>query len=428
MNTLPALALALIVLLVGPAPAQEAVSGGGSFSARIARAPGQERVAELLARRLLTVRSNTADPAGDPHWSCSYPEVPDATGHFLISDDGSTFVALTGTFAPARVVVRVFRFGEQVASYTGRDIDLGRGEFSTEDGRLTWLSGAEDRVGLAWRETLNGPSLVLELESTLGWGRVIDLTEGQILTGREASVPVLEPGVDPKLRGVVQVPRVDSFSLPDVALAGVPVELHVEGTHPVANWQLCGFTVDVLDLDGFDLRIVPQTRPPTPGTLPGQRLTGFRGQAALHGLAPGRYLIHVEGSEPDGLRLPAHTLEVLPARVRARLHTTGGIMGLDESIALFIPGVLRVTSSRSSPDDSPHYFQASPERVAELEQALFALALQSPGSRTTRGAADLFHFRLDWWAGDAWRSVEREEGTLEGPVGDLIQVLRRAAR
>ena len=428
MNTLPALALAFATLLAGPASAQEVVSGDGSFSAVIARAPGQERVADLLARRLLTVRSSTADPAAAPHWSCPYPEVPDAEGRLLLSNDGSTLVALTGTFMPSRVIVRVFRFGEQVASYTGRDIDLGRGEFSIEDGRLTWLTGAEDRVELAWRETPDGPSLVLELESALGWERAIDLTEGRILTDRVASVPVLKPGIDPKLRGVARVPRVDRFNLPEIVLAGVPVELHVEGTHPVANWQLCGFEVAILDQEGFDLRIVPQTRPPTPGTLPGQRLTGFRGQAVLHGLAPGRYLIHVEGSEPDELRLPSHSLEVLPSRVRARLRTTGGIAGIDESIDLFIPGVLRVTSARSSPDQPPHYFLASPERVAELEQALFALALQTPASQTTRGAADMFHYRLDWWAGDAWRSVERDDGTAEGPVGDLISALRRAAR
>lgn len=428
MNTLPALALTLAVLLAGPVSAQEATSANGRFTARIARAPGQERVAELLARRLLTVRASAADPAAKPTWSCTYPEVPGPTGHYLISGDGSTFVALTGVFAPARSVVRVFRFGEQVASYTGRDIDLGRGEFSTADGQVTWLQEPGDRVALAWGETPNGPSLVLELESTLGWKRSLDLTEGGLLTGSAATVPVLKPGIDPKLRGVVQVPRVERFSLPAIALAGVPVELQVEGTHPVANWQLCGFTVDVLDLEGFELRIVPQTRPPTPGTLPGQRLVGFNGQAALHGLAPGRYLIRVEGSEPDELKLPARTLEVLPARVRARLRISGGIAGVQESIDLFVPGVLRMTSSRSSPDDPPRYLLASPEHVAELEQALFALALKSPDSQTTRMAADLFHYHLEWWAGDAWRSVERDDGTLQGPVGDLIGALRRAAR
>ena len=73
-------------------------------------------------------------------------------------------------------------------------------------------------------------------------------------------------------------------------------------------------------------------------------------------------------------------------------------------------------------------YAIGPAALAVIDEALLALAGTSPESQTTSGAADLFHYRLDWWAGDAWRRVERDDGTARGPVGDLITALRAASR
>lgn len=420
--------LALALFACGPVQDHDAgaVSANGRFEARIARAPGQERVADRLARRLLTVRDTTADPAGEPLWESAWRELLDPGARYLVSDDGSTFVAVASSYQLARAVVRVFRFGEQTDELVGRDIGLERGEFTLGTGETTWLSDPEDSVQLAWRETPDGPALVLELGSVLGWTRDVDLTQGGLLGEAAPSSAVLRPGVDPRLRNVVQAARVTKFNLPARVLGGLPVVVHLEGTFPTANWQLCGFDVEVLDAAGFELLITPQTRPGK-GALAGQVITAFRGQAELHGLVPGRYLIYLRGSEPQEHRLPARSLEVLPSRLRASLRTTGGIAGIDETIELFAPGILRLTSGRTSADTPPRYVQLSPERQADLERALGLLAGERPGSRKTQGAADFLEYHLEWWSGEDWLAVDRDDGTIADEVGPLIHALQRSA-
>ena len=94
-------ALALALCAQGePAGAVVVHSRGGHFRAQLAKAPGQERVADAIARWKLEV----GDAAGRALWSSFHP-APGATQRFLLAQDGSFFAVVDTHYGDAKAVV-----------------------------------------------------------------------------------------------------------------------------------------------------------------------------------------------------------------------------------------------------------------------------------------------------------------------------------
>jgi hypothetical protein len=405
-----------------PAPggAIEVAAPSGRCVARIAKLPGQERLADALARWQLSVHDLAQ---GRELWSMHYPHDP-APARYFISDDGSTFVRLSEAFSEARPVVRIDRFGELVAEHAGAELGLGRDDVVRDARGARWLVEAGDRLTWGWGETGAGPALLLALESERGWRREVDASLGVILAlGEHGGLgePQVIPGfpADTQPAPVLQVPYVTEALIPRVSLGALPLRIGVAGQHATPNWKLYAFALRRESQD--HLVLVPYSQPPPRDSLQAHVIEGFQGEALVQGLAPGRYRITLAGSEAAAEH-PTGEVEVLPGRLHVRLEIHGGLLGVSDVVELFKPGIARAARSRSPEDAPPRHL--TPEELHQLQQLLDALPAEPRSSRTP-GAADMFEYRLGWWAGDGWRAVVLDDGTAQGPAGGLIELLGR---
>jgi hypothetical protein len=421
------LALALLPLMAlapqGSVPRElDIPSDDGRWVARVRKMPGQERVDDRLARWELAVHDTSR---GEVLWSCPFPRhgpvVPEE-GQFFLSADGSTLARVAWTYAGSRPVVFVHRFGAVVAEIEGGDLRLERSQLHVTGEGTTWFGAEGDVARMDWFESEVGPWLGLELESSRGWQRRIDLSAGEVHEDFEWA-PQVSPIVHPELVDLVRPPTVSEVRVDPYALFGVPVRVTVIGTHPTPNWQQGGFGLQVLGEDGTELVVLPMSQPPPTRSFSAQVIEGFSSNAQLLGLAPGRHTVTAHGAEPEEARVEPRSFEVLPGRLRARLETSGGIAGVDDSVELFVPGVARIRRGFDG-EDGPRLRHVHPDVLDRIDAVLVRMPHELRSSAPSVGS-DHFRYRLGYWAGDAWVQAELDDGNARGVVAELIDQLRR---
>ena len=412
--------LALTLLAQGITPF-DLPSSNGRYVARARKEPGQELVDDRIARWRLTVRDTAR---GEELWSCPFPRrgpLDPSAAPFFLSADGSTLARLTRVFSGARPVVFIHRFGAVVAEIDGDSFAFDRSDLAVTSEGTTWL-GEEDSVRMDWFENEAGPWLGLEIEAARGWTRRVDLSIG-LVVGPAVALPQVSPIVHPELVELVRPPFVTGLSVPAYSLWGVPLLVSIEGAHPTPNWIQGGFELQVIDLEARELLLLPLSQPPPVRSVSAQVIERFTAEAQILNVAPGVHTLTVRGAEPEEERVEPRTFEVLPGRLRVRLVTTGGIAGVNDAVELFVPGVARVRRSFGG-GAGPVLHHVAPDVLDRIDAVLGDLP-RRPRSGTAAVGADLFHYRLGWWAGDGWVEVELDEGTARGAAAELIGLLRR---
>ena len=219
-------------------------SHDGRYAARIEKVAGHERLADALARWELTV---TDTARGEPLWSVPYPHQAEVARYFT-APDGTSFVRLGEPLHrwPAGRPHRPLR--EATRSSWSAATSPSSGTTSCARTRAAfWLTEEGDSAELGWHDTVHGPALVLALESTRGWRRELDVSMGLVPPpfefGELAVVPGFPDGTLPADQ--LDVPYVTSVRVPSVALAGLPLAVHVAGRHSTPNWKFFAFQVAV---------------------------------------------------------------------------------------------------------------------------------------------------------------------------------------
>jgi hypothetical protein len=389
-------------------PAVEARTGDGRFVARIARAEGQEKVPESLARYRLNVLEQLADSRESLRWSVLYPFEGEAA-RFVLAPGGRAFAEARERCSDGRTVLSVQTAGGRT-QWTGAELEITR-EMRGGDNRDEWLDPARE-TRVAWTDGPFGPFLELSLPLRDGSDRRIDVLAGRWMgDGRTATV---EPAVQGGLPERVAVPYVHSVQVPRVVRAGRPIQISIQGRHATPNWRLLGFE---LEREDGVLHLTPRSE--APDGVQAQVLSNFQVGAILRDVPVGRYVLRVEGWSPGGRPF---VLDVVPEHLCARLETRGGFAGVEQVVELYDVGLLR---RRWRPDQPAEFVELAAERQALLEG--LRAALPSEGrSATTKGAADLFLHTLGYWSGEEWITVqvddlaatEAERAFLEGLRAD----------
>lgn len=398
----------------GECHAVEVRSPSGHFTAQIAKAPGQERVSDALARWRLTVRE-TEPLDGSAPWTCAIAHRPGDRWRFL-AEDGRSYVEVEPVYSASRPLVRVWGPAGERFALSAAQLDLEQRR--TNDAQPPWLK-AEHGVTLEWQETPRGPVQVAHFTTLAGAERWLDLETGDVRASAALdSTPLALP--DAALAGVnvLAAPYVKNFDCAAQIHWGEALEVRVSGSHPTPNWRNVGFQLERSGERNEVLRLLPMSSPPPANSPQLQVLQGYHATAQIVGLAPGRYTLRVEGR---GDEQPAErSLEVLPARPALWMRTRGGIAGVERSVRLYRGGVAVVESKNPSRD--PRITLLAPREVARLEDLLRQAEKDAPAGRS--GVVDAFEHELSWRSGerDLVRSVE-SPGEL-GAAGELARVLQ----
>ncbi len=363
----------------------DVVSANGCYTARVRRAPGSEGRPGPLARWRVVVE----DADGTERWSALLFWDGSAR-HWLLSDDGSTFVHVREDFHDFQEVLEILREGRAVSGPSGSAFELDpRDVERTATGKL-WLAHDGVPRGTTWLETAGGPRLVLPLVCRDGRERVVDLETGRLLRAEDfaalATVTVT-PALEARLAALVERPYVARWVAPARVRAGHPVVVDVVADHPTAGWRFEGFVLVQSGEHGRDLELAPWSRKPV--GVAAQALVPVRPRAELEGLAPGRYRLRVVGRasvEPGW-----GELEVLPADHLGSFRRSGGIQGLAEDCEVLGRGEARFYSER----DGARTRCLSRAALARIEELLARLPESSP--RAPSEGADFFHYRIVHW-------------------------------
>jgi hypothetical protein len=412
--------VALLVALAMQEPAPDAWpqvevrSPNGRRVARIAKAGGQERVADALARWQVSVSSTQHEgtPEGAPDmWSGPYPHRPGQ--HYLLSDDGLLLVQVSAAYSASHTMVRIHREGRELADLAGADLDLEQRALPKEaGGERAWLAAGAEPT-LAWSTTGDGPELRLGLSCSDGRTRTVNALTGRLVREQPAEALLqIDPAVVAEAQAACELPYVRAVRAPRFVPAGTPVTLEVEGDFPTPGWRLLGFR-----LDATAELVILALRLENPAA---QVLKSYSSKVAVHGLAPGSHTLFVRGREGEPGQAVA--IEVLPSRLRLSLAISGGFVGLRETFELFEAGVLRVQS---------RFFEGERfglARWAAMElDALVAALPATDSERLTPGAADMLHMRLSYWREGSWVTLVVDDGTAAGATAALIERVRAMA-
>lgn len=390
----------------------EVTSQGGLFVARLAKAQGQERVPDAIARWKLSV----LDTDGREQWSCFHP-APQAGERHLLSEDGAVFVTLHPQWSDSRAVVTL-RAGEgQPTQVFGGELGLSREALRGADPAGTWLAQTEAPARFAWIPGPFGPHQVLELDCVDGATHRLDLASGLPLDAGGGQVEVrVEPPFEDETVPPSRVPPVERFSAPDHVAGDEPLVVRIEGAHPNPGWNVFAFGLEPTGDDGRTLLITPRARPPMPGGLVVQQIEPYVAEARIVGLPPGTWKVQVKGRDgPAGAPLP---VEVTPGGVLAVLHTTGGFLGLDQTLTLYENGVVEI--DRNRPERHGMSF-APPRAFATARMLLSRLAPVSPGVSAT--GSDMLQYVLRWRRPEGWHEILADDGTLRGELRTTIEAL-----
>lgn len=386
-------------------------SRGGHFRALLAKAPGQERVADAIARWKLVV----SDAEGRALWSAFHP-APGATQRFLLAQDGSRFAVVDTHYGDAKAVVTL-RLGEDVDRVFGGQLGMDAARLRTAQPAGTWLAEGEEAVRFSWLLGPFGPMQMLDLACFDGVVRRIDLTSGLPLDAGGGQVPVrVEPVFEGETVPPSAIPAVLSASAPEEVFGDEGLVITIEGTHPNPGWRVFAFALEPGGEDGRTLVIAPRAKPPMPGGLQVQKVEPWTAQATLRGLPPGEHRIQVRGS--DGPVGPPLAVRVRAGGILASLAVQGGILGLDERVTLFQNGTVAVESNR--PERESLRF-AAPRAFATAAGLLSALPPLAPGPGPQ--GADLMRYRLTWRVADRWHEVSGDDGNVRGELRRAIDAL-----
>ncbi|MBM3990164.1 MAG: hypothetical protein FJ298_04045 [Planctomycetes bacterium] len=416
-----AFALALLGAQQQPAARLEpltVVSASGHFRAEIARAKGQERVPDALARWTLSVHPNPSLESGAARWSASYPHRATPRWH-LLSDDGLAFVSVDREYGESRDLVSIWRTGERQAEFSAALLDLDRGRADRRaDG--AWLA-SDVPPALRWGETSAGPQVFLALVTNRGEERFVDLARGALSrTLGELSEPWAEPPASRVGKPGLQVGLPDSCTLPRSIHWGETLEVRVDGHHATPNWMFVGFELARDSEEPGLLVLTPVSAPPPQGTAQTIATRDFSAVARIRGLMPGRYKLRLERFvRPD----ERFEFEVLPARPYLELRRRGGLAGIDESLRVYPSGVV-VDEWTSPPRDPARTYRmlslAEAERLVDAARALKSLT--QPRSAT---GADFLRCRISVFDETGPRTREFDDVGVQGPERELLELLVR---
>jgi len=361
----------------------EIASANGLYRAEVRKAAGQERVADSIARWRLNVYSTESGSEGKALWSSL---VPHRAGARIVrlADDGSVLAVVERSGAANRALVRLWGPQGERITHTAASLSLDRSRARSDD--ASWLADGDDAVRIEWNETPQGPLQFLVVTSAEGAKRWIDLVDGTVRSSPRFETPIsVTP--DALLAGVnvLASPFVNSYDCASVVYWGEELVVRVSGSHPTPNWRNVGFQFTLGGEDGRTLTLAPMSSPPPANSPQLQVLQGYHATAHIQGLAPGRYILRVDGrGEEDP---PERSIEVRRARAVIELHTSGGVLGLDRDVRVFANSVAVVESAR-------------PAREREF------VVIPAPQAR-----------RIE----DLLRGAERESNTSSTAVSDSIE-------
>lgn len=417
------LPIALVLLCAPQEPAAPlepvtVVSADGHFRAEIARAKGQERVPEALARWTLSVHPNPPLESGEPRWSVSYPHRSTPRWH-LLSDDGLAFVSVDREYGESRELVTIWRTGERLAELSAAELDLDRGR-SGRPADGSWLAADTPPV-LRWGETSAGPQAFLALVTDRGQERFVDLARGTAsATLGEVSEPWAEPPASRAGKPGLQVGLPDRCTLPRSIHWGETLEVRIDGHHATPNWMFVGFELARDPEEPGTLVLTPVSAPPPQGTVQATVLQDFSAVARIRGLMPGLYKLRLERFvRPD----ERFEFEVLPARPYLELRRRGGFAGIDQSLRVYPSGVV-VDEWTSPPRDPARTYRML--SLAEAERLVDAArALKSGTQPRSSTGADLLRCRITVFDDSGPRSREFDDAGLQGPERQILDLLVR---
>jgi hypothetical protein len=394
------------------------VSPSGHFRAEIARAKGQERVPEALARWTLSVHPNPPLESGEPRWSASFPHRATPRWH-LLSDDGLAFVTVDREYGESRELVGIWRAGERIAELSATELELDRGRASRPaDG--SWLA-ADTPPALRWGETSAGPQAYLVLVTARGEERFVDLARGTASAALgEVSEPWAEPPASRAGKPGLQVGLPDRCTLPRSIHWGETLEVRIDGHHATPNWMFVGFELARDPEESGTLVLTPVSAPPPQGTVQATVLQDFSAVARIRGLMPGLYRLRLERFvRPD----ERFEFEVLPARPYLELRRRGGFAGIDQSLRVYSSGVV-VDEWTSPPRDPARTYRML--SLAEAERLVDAArALKSGTQPRSTSGADLLRCRITVFDDSGPRSREFDDAGLQGPERQILDLLVR---
>lgn len=411
-------ALALCAQAQTPAPPPEHVvhSRGEHYRAVLAKAAGQERVPDAIARWKLTV----SDAEGHALWSCFHP-APGPTQTFHLAQDARWFAVVDRRYGDAQPVVTL-RQGEEVTRVFGGQLGMDPGRVRALGSEGTWLADVEAPVRFTWMLGPFGPLQMLDLECFDGVVRRIDLASGLPLAAGGGVVPVrvepvfVEDSVPPSA-----VPTVTSASAPGEVFGDEGLVVTIHGEHPNPGWRIFAFGLEPGGPDGRTLVISPRAKPPMPGGLQVQKTEPFTVEATLRGLPPGEHVIQVLGQE--GPVEPPLVVLVRTGGILAMLSVQGGILGLDERITLFSNGTVAIESNRPE-RESLHF--APPRLFAAAGARLSSLPPIPPGP--TSAGADFMRYELTWKQADRWHTLSGDDGNVRGELRRAIDAVIAVAQ
>lgn len=395
--------------------ALELSSASGLFRAQIGKAPGQERVADALARWRLRVFSNDSEASAEPLWSSLFQHRAGERLH-LLSDDGQSLLIVEPIYSASRALVRAWGPDGERFSLGAAELDLALRRSAQE--QPPWLSAEGEAVVLEWHETPRGPIQFARLAVLDGAKRWIDLRSGEVRSSPrfESSIAVLP---DAALAGVnvLAPPFVTSVECAARLHWGETLEVAIAGSHPTPNWRNVGFQFTLEGEDARTLTLLPMSSPPPANSPQLQVLQGYHATAQVFGLAPGKYTLRVRGR---GEEQPADkAIEVLPARAALEMRTSGGILGMDRRVRIYLGGVAIVESTR--PARERRITVMPPRSVARIEDLLRAAEGQSVATSTA--VSDGLQHELLWRVGE--RDVRRMvfDPGASGAFAELIRML-----
>lgn len=394
------------------------LSAGGLYRAEIARAAGQERVPDALARWRLSVFTEPPLEHGEPVWSVTYPHRATPRVH-LLSDDGRAFVTIERDYGESRGLVTVWRSGERLAELSATELGLDRGRSKRRaDG--AWLSDSAP-PRMEWGETSLGPQPYLTLVTAEGERRFVELARGVVHAALgEVSEPWAEPPASRDGKPGLQVALTDRCTLPRSIHWGETLEVSVRGHHATPNWMFVGFELARDAEDPATLVLTPVSAPPPLGTVQATVLQEFSSVARVRGLMPGSYRLRIERFvRPD----ERFEFEVLPARPYVELARKGGFAGIEQSLRVYPNGVV-VDDWKYPPRDPARAYRML--SVAEAERVVDAARSIRSGTRPRSATgADFLRCRITVWDDQGTRATEFDDSTALPAEAQLLTLLVR---
>ncbi len=388
------------------------VSENGRFEALIRRAKGQEEIDVALARWMVEVAERTGEGKSKPMWTARYPYRGDAM-EYRLAEDGSAIAAVARVYNSAQPIVMVHRLGQELVKYSGADLIDEPKALPLEGETRTWLAQPRDAIAMRWVDDWFGPEQRLVLETFEGPVHV-RLASGELVSPTATLAPIaVEPELVEETKPPSVVPYVSSIEIPRAIDAGSVLEFQISGHHATPGWSLAGYLA-AYDPGERVLLLETRARYFPQGRLAAQVLQPFRYPGRLRGLPVGKVRVRLA---TGGAPLEDVALEVLPQDLLLRLHRSGGIAGLDETLELFRHGLKRVTSNKRQGVRHEYVDAVS---IASFEQAL--LRLEPSSSPALGNVSDRMGLALDWWRAGSWVSCDWSDPG-PAPAGPLFERL-----